>query len=166
MASDGSSKDPPGEEVALTCDALCSLGNSGQPKNTECSKHLQLPMFLTSTSTIIIYVTAFTSSFPYLTTACRLHRLRLPTETYHMIERCESDIAGWSEAGDNFTVKNLDKFANVRQCGAFILPAGCSPTRRTHTFLPPLAPTDTCSCGSRFCQCSSSTATCHRFVDN
>jgi hypothetical protein len=33
------------------------------------------------------------------------------TKTYHMIEKVDPGIAGWSEAGDNFVVKNVDQFA-------------------------------------------------------
>jgi hypothetical protein len=33
------------------------------------------------------------------------------TKTYHMIEKVDPNIAGWSEAGDNFVVKNVDHFA-------------------------------------------------------
>lgn len=36
------------------------------------------------------------------------------SETYHMIDRCDSSIATWSAAGDNFVVKNVEKFASVR----------------------------------------------------
>lgn len=30
-----------------------------------------------------------------------------------MIDRCDPVIATWSEAGDNFVVKNVEKFASV-----------------------------------------------------
>lgn len=30
-----------------------------------------------------------------------------------MIDKCNKDIATWSESGDNFVVKDLDKFAKV-----------------------------------------------------
>lgn len=33
------------------------------------------------------------------------------SKTYHMIEKCDADIASWSDAGDNFVVKNVEKFA-------------------------------------------------------
>lgn len=33
------------------------------------------------------------------------------TKTYHMIEKSDPEIATWSEAGDNFVVKNVDQFA-------------------------------------------------------
>ena len=36
----------------------------------------------------------------------------LPTETYHMIDKCDTDIATWSETGDNFVVKNVEQFAH------------------------------------------------------
>ena len=35
------------------------------------------------------------------------------SKTYHMIEKCDSEIASWSENGDNFVVKNVEKFATV-----------------------------------------------------
>ena len=31
-----------------------------------------------------------------------------------MIDRCDPEIATWSENGDNFVVKNVEKFATVR----------------------------------------------------
>lgn len=34
------------------------------------------------------------------------------TKTYHMIEKCDPDIATWSPNGDNFVVKNVEKFAS------------------------------------------------------
>ena len=30
-----------------------------------------------------------------------------------MIEKCDAEIASWSESGDNFVVKNVEKFATV-----------------------------------------------------
>jgi hypothetical protein len=30
-----------------------------------------------------------------------------------MIDRCDDDIATWSETGENFVVKNVEKFASV-----------------------------------------------------
>lgn len=30
-----------------------------------------------------------------------------------MIDKCDTEIATWSETGDNFVVKDLDKFAKV-----------------------------------------------------
>jgi hypothetical protein len=34
-------------------------------------------------------------------------------ETYHMIDRCDQEIATWSATGDNFVVKNVEKFASA-----------------------------------------------------
>jgi hypothetical protein len=31
-----------------------------------------------------------------------------------MIDRCDQTIATWSAAGDNFVVKNVERFASVR----------------------------------------------------
>ena len=33
-------------------------------------------------------------------------------ETYHMIDKCNADIATWAETGDSFVVKNVDKFSS------------------------------------------------------
>jgi hypothetical protein len=30
-----------------------------------------------------------------------------------MIDRCDDEIATWSESGENFVVKNVEKFASV-----------------------------------------------------
>jgi hypothetical protein len=35
-----------------------------------------------------------------------------------MIDRCPSDIACWSESGENFVVKNVEKFATVSEATA------------------------------------------------
>lgn len=32
-----------------------------------------------------------------------------------MIDRCDSDVASWSESGDNFVVKDVDKFSSVSE---------------------------------------------------
>eukprot|EP00533_Pseudo-nitzschia_delicatissima_P004217 CAMPEP_0116092512 /NCGR_PEP_ID=MMETSP0327-20121206/8085_1 /TAXON_ID=44447 /ORGANISM="Pseudo-nitzschia delicatissima, Strain B596" /LENGTH=463 /DNA_ID=CAMNT_0003583949 /DNA_START=547 /DNA_END=1938 /DNA_ORIENTATION=+ len=34
------------------------------------------------------------------------------SKTYHMIDRCDPEIATWSASGDNFVVKNVEKFAS------------------------------------------------------
>jgi len=46
---------------------------------------------------------------------CRYAKLLLlvETETYHMIDRCDPEVATWSANGDNFVIKNLEKFASV-----------------------------------------------------
>ena len=35
------------------------------------------------------------------------------SKTYHMIDTCDPSIATWSESGDNFVVKNVEKFSQV-----------------------------------------------------
>mmetsp|Transcript_10135 Transcript_10135/g.12841 ORF Transcript_10135/g.12841 Transcript_10135/m.12841 type:complete len:330 (+) Transcript_10135:734-1723(+) len=35
------------------------------------------------------------------------------TKTYHMIDRCDSDVALWAEDGESFVVKNVEKFAQT-----------------------------------------------------
>lgn len=42
-----------------------------------------------------------------------LFSIYLLPETYHMIDRCDSEIATWSPTGDNFVVKNVDQFAST-----------------------------------------------------
>ena len=31
------------------------------------------------------------------------------TETYHMISRCDPDVATWSKSGDSFVIKNVEQ---------------------------------------------------------
>eukprot|EP00534_Pseudo-nitzschia_fraudulenta_P019321 CAMPEP_0201277722 /NCGR_PEP_ID=MMETSP0853-20130426/59714_1 /ASSEMBLY_ACC=CAM_ASM_000640 /TAXON_ID=183588 /ORGANISM="Pseudo-nitzschia fraudulenta, Strain WWA7" /LENGTH=561 /DNA_ID=CAMNT_0047585919 /DNA_START=283 /DNA_END=1970 /DNA_ORIENTATION=- len=46
--------------------------------------------------------------------ACILITSTFPLyETYHMIDKCDIDIATWSATGDNFVVKNVEKFASA-----------------------------------------------------
>lgn len=49
------------------------------------------------------------------TKACpKQHQLPLfLSKTYHMIDRCDREIATWSATGDNFVVKNVEKFASA-----------------------------------------------------
>uniref|UniRef100_A0A7S4AD44 HSF-type DNA-binding domain-containing protein n=2 Tax=Pseudo-nitzschia australis TaxID=44445 RepID=A0A7S4AD44_9STRA len=46
--------------------------------------------------------------------ACpKQHQLPLfLSKTYHMIDQCNQDVATWSATGDNFVVKNVEKFAS------------------------------------------------------
>jgi len=45
--------------------------------------------------------------------AAKQHQLPMfLTKTYHMIEKCDQGVATWSENGDNFVVKNVEKFAS------------------------------------------------------
>jgi len=47
-------------------------------------------------------------------TAPKQHQLPMfLTKTYHMIDRCDREIATWSIAGDNFVVKDVEKFAKA-----------------------------------------------------
>lgn len=46
--------------------------------------------------------------------ATKQHQLPMfLTKTFHMIDRCDPEISTWSEAGDNFVVKNVEKFASA-----------------------------------------------------
>jgi hypothetical protein len=94
------------------CDYV-SLSRSSDCKrrsNTEsCTDHLQLPMFLSSKCIFghVVFLVLMSNGYS-----------RLMLETYHMIDRCDDDIATWSEKGDNFVVKNVEKFASV-SCSCF-----------------------------------------------
>lgn len=47
-------------------------------------------------------------------TAPKQHQLPMfLTKTYHMIDRCDSEVATWSNLGDNFVVKDVEKFAKT-----------------------------------------------------
>jgi len=35
------------------------------------------------------------------------------SKTYHMIDRCDTEIATWSSGGENFVVKDIEKFASI-----------------------------------------------------
>ena len=56
------------------------------------------------------------------------------SKTYHMIDKCDPNIATWSEAGDNFVVKNVELFASVsskhRKCQMKICDASFNPFPR------------------------------------
>ena len=54
-------------------------------------------------------------------------------ETFHMIDKCDSSIATWSESGDNFVVKNIEKFAGVSLCDLKLLPTLYCSTSNTLT---------------------------------
>ena len=46
----------------------------------------------------------------FVVTCVDFHTLHF-TETYHMIDRCEQDIATWSNNGDSFVVKDVNQFS-------------------------------------------------------
>lgn len=86
---------------AATCTALCSLGSSSLnvvgTSTAECTKP-----------------NGTWDEFP--PSSCCPKQLQLPmflSKTFHMIDKCDSSIAAWSENGDNFVVKNIEKFAGV-----------------------------------------------------
>ena len=57
-----------------------------------------------------------------------LHHIFSLSETFHMIDQCDDNIAGWSDQGDSFVVKNVDQFAAVSTgvCGNFCIPTHLS----------------------------------------
>lgn len=79
----------------VTCDALCSLSNS----------------FTVGMDSPELNGTAPEKR---KVKACpKQHQLPMfLSKTYHMIDKCEPIIATWSTAGDNFVVKNVEKFAS------------------------------------------------------
>ncbi|KAL7567903.1 hypothetical protein ACA910_019620 [Epithemia clementina (nom. ined.)] len=102
----------------MTCDALCSLGSvaNNNTSNINIAHH-------TSSSAAAFESDEFDSisssdkqrKHKGSSKACPKH-LQLPmflSKTYHMIDRCDPEIATWSESGDNFVVKNVEKFATT-----------------------------------------------------
>ncbi|GAX11250.1 heat shock transcription factor 4 [Fistulifera solaris] len=84
------------EATKLTCDVLCSLIASSGGSNGE-NGSMDSSDKATKTSK---------RSCP--------KQLQLPlflSKTYHMIDKCDQDVACWSESGDNFVVKDVDKFS-------------------------------------------------------
>lgn len=90
----------------MTCDVLCSLSSSAatsQPHASASVKSEDSCEF------------SHDSSKRRNSKTCASKQFQLPmflSKTYHMIDRCDSEIATWSEAGDNFVVKNTEKFAS------------------------------------------------------
>jgi len=84
----------------VTCDVLCSLSSSyGPPLDSEEATCPGMDKHKSKTCP-------------------KQHQLPMfLSKTYHMIDRCDPTIATWSAAGDNFVVKNVEKFASVRFFG-------------------------------------------------
>jgi hypothetical protein len=95
------------------CDGKLSCGGMGEGAML-CSKQMQLPMFLSSKRNWL----ASYRLTPYLPQSTErrqltMHHPLLCLETYHMISRSDPSIACWSESGDNFVIKDVDKFSAV-----------------------------------------------------
>jgi hypothetical protein len=122
---DNSKADPYDQEAATqmialqACDDSIDSGSSdkGGKSSKACPKQLQLPMFLSSKChplRLIWRSTRFqVGLLVWFELTCLLSPLFFLAETYHMIDRCDSEVAAWSDAGDNFVVKNVEKFATV-----------------------------------------------------
>lgn len=125
---------------ALTCSVLCSLMKSSRPDPPYVPSMACDRESVASENDQCDYEAALSSNDPTkrrshehftdyeslsLASSCdqmkrRSHEnctdhLQLPmflSKTYHMIDRCDNEIAMWSENGDNFVVKNVEKFAS------------------------------------------------------
>jgi hypothetical protein len=88
-------------DAQVTCDVLCSLSTvSPQPAlaASECAE-LSLDCGMPGEKR-------------KAKTCPKQHQLPMfLSKTYHMIDRCDPTIATWSTTGDNFVVKNVEKFA-------------------------------------------------------
>eukprot|EP00541_Cyclophora_tenuis_P014749 CAMPEP_0116557542 /NCGR_PEP_ID=MMETSP0397-20121206/9299_1 /TAXON_ID=216820 /ORGANISM="Cyclophora tenuis, Strain ECT3854" /LENGTH=370 /DNA_ID=CAMNT_0004083013 /DNA_START=117 /DNA_END=1229 /DNA_ORIENTATION=- len=86
-------------ETKMTCDALCSLSYTTPHLNSSSSDF-----------------STFSEKQPRRggSKGCpKQHQLPMfLSKTYHMIDRCDPSIATWSPTGDNFVVKNVEKFAS------------------------------------------------------
>ncbi|OEU06445.1 winged helix DNA-binding domain-containing protein, partial [Fragilariopsis cylindrus CCMP1102] len=59
--------------------------------------------------------TSYTVKASSSSSSCPTKQHQLPlflSKTYHMIDRCDPTISTWSIAGDNFVVKDVEKFAS------------------------------------------------------
>ncbi|CAJ1966118.1 unnamed protein product [Cylindrotheca closterium] len=84
-------------DTQVTCDVLCSLSAS-YPQRSAAAEE---------TSSEIGGEKRKAKTCP------KQHQLPLfLSKTYHMIDRCDPEIATWSASGDNFVVKNVEKFAS------------------------------------------------------
>jgi hypothetical protein len=87
------------EATQMTCDVLCSLSSTSPRRGSEKSESPSFDCY---------------DSKRRSSKTCP-KQLQLPmflSKTYHMIDRCDPEIATWSESGDNFVVKNVEKFAS------------------------------------------------------
>lgn len=86
-------------DTQVTCDVLCSLSAS-YPQRSAASASDES--------------SAEVAREKRKSKACpKQHQLPLfLSKTYHMIDRCDPEIASWSASGDNFVVKNVEKFAS------------------------------------------------------
>lgn len=121
-------KAAPAQEAA----ALADLASSASGKSPARQQH-QLPMFLSSKSILVICCAMFSPGWHILEIYFRPHRIsnnalmqnrqlttallsitpctyiHHPAETYHMISRCDPDVATWSATGDSFIIKNVEQ---------------------------------------------------------
>jgi len=71
-------------------------------------------MTTTMSTTTSSATTSAKTSTTKIKSCPKQHQLPLfLSKTYHMIDRCDPDIATWSATGDNFVVKNVEKFASA-----------------------------------------------------
>jgi len=83
------------ENTVMTCEALCSLSCSPPPASVASASSTE-------------------EKLAQLSSKCCPKQHQLPmflSKTYHMIDRCDPTVATWSPSGDNFVVKNVEKFA-------------------------------------------------------
>jgi len=91
----------------MTCDVPCSLSSSCSPPPSTALNNVK-------SQSPINGMNCPTEKRRTSKTCPKQHQLPMfLSKTYHMIDRCNPDIATWSEAGDNFVVKNVEKFASV-----------------------------------------------------
>lgn len=84
-------------DTQVTCDVLCSLSSAYPQRSAAAEAPAAEPV-----------------REKRKPKACpKQHQLPLfLSKTYHMIDRCDPEIATWSASGDNFVVKNVEKFAS------------------------------------------------------
>lgn len=93
------------DETQATCDVLCSLGASSYSHDMSNNAYMD-------DGTDSSYGEKQGQGKGKGAACPKQHQLPMfLSKTYHMIDRCDPSIATWSAAGDNFVVKNVEKFA-------------------------------------------------------
>lgn len=104
---------------AMPCAVLVLRASNLKQRKRNMLQRLHLPLWYTncrvvaSISSYPCFSAVSTPHFTALRTTKLTRSFLVPSETFHMIERVDPDIAGWSEEGDNFVIKHVDKFASV-----------------------------------------------------
>jgi len=104
----------PPSHVAFINNVMNNRGNESSQNENEAGQTPIIPSPANISSVDTSSVSPQEKKRKKSVTAQKQHQLPMfLTKTYHMIDRCDSDVATWSNAGDNFVVKDVEKFAKT-----------------------------------------------------